>query len=206
MNKMGKLIKSKTIPFVNTLINNYSKLKLNETEAMLLLLLYNQQEENNQQLLISDLTKKMSLTENELSNVILGLIQKGFIELTIQEDHKEYFNIDNLIDKLGEAIDEDTQENKELERKEQLQIIISYIESSYGRPVNNNDLVIINNWLDLGYSIEDIKEAILDSLKAKKLHLRYADAILASRHKQRETVDEIDEEGAELLASIYVKK
>jgi DNA-binding transcriptional MerR regulator len=92
------------------------------------------------------------------------------------------------------------------ERKEQLQIIISYIESSYGRPVNNNDLVIINNWLDLGYPIEDIKEAILDSLKAKKLHLRYADAILASRHKQRETVDEIDEEGAELLASIYVKK
>ena len=32
MNKIGKLIKSKTIPFVNTLINNYSKLKLNETE------------------------------------------------------------------------------------------------------------------------------------------------------------------------------
>lgn len=206
MNKMGKLIKAKTIPFINTLIKNYSKLKLNETEAMVLLLLYIQQEENNQQLLISNLEKQMSLSQDEISSIILGLIQKGLIELTIQEDHKEYFNIDNLFDQLGLAIDEAHEQDKTLERKEKIQTISTYIESTYGRAVNNNDLILINNWLDLGYSIEEIKEAILDSLKAKKLHLRYADAILASRNKQRETVDEVDEEAAELLAGIYVKK
>ena len=173
---------------------------------MVLLLLYIQQEENNQQLLLSNLELQMSLSQDEISAIILGLIQKGLIELTIQEDHKEYFNIDNLFDQLGLAIDEDHEHDKTLERKENIQIVSSFVESTYGRPVNNNDLIIINNWLDLGYSIEEIKEAILDSLKAKKLHLRYADAILASRNKKRETVDEIDEEAAELLAGIYVKK
>ena len=148
MNKMGKLIKSKTIPFINTLIKNYSKLKLNEAETMVLLLLYIQQEENNQQLLLSNLELQMSLSQDEISAIILGLIQKGLIELTIQEDHKEYFNIDNLFDQLGLAIDEDHEHDKTLERKENIQIVSSFVESTYGRPVNNNDLIIINNWLD----------------------------------------------------------
>ena len=66
-------------------------------------------------------------------------------------------------------------------------------------------LKIVNMWVE-EYTIDEIKSAVLDSLKAKKLHLRYADAILASRNKKRETIDEVDEEAAELLAGIYVKK
>ena len=41
MNNIGKLIKSKTISFNETLIKNYVKLNLNEIEAMILMILYN---------------------------------------------------------------------------------------------------------------------------------------------------------------------
>ena len=67
--------------------------------------------------------------------------------------------------------------------------------------------MIINNWIDLSYSFDEIKKAILDSLKAKKLHLKYADAILANRSvkEKRETV-EYDEEIKSMLDAMYAKK
>lgn len=67
--------------------------------------------------------------------------------------------------------------------------------------------MIINSWLDLGYSYNEIKTAVLDSLKAKKLHLKYADAILANRKTQSSrTMVEYDEDIKKMLDAMYVKR
>lgn len=205
MNKMGKLIKAKTISFVDTLIKNYNRMNLNEQETIILLLLYYQQEETNQQLLIKNLINATSLDENQLSTVILNLVKKGFIELIIEDGGKELFSIDQVYDALGTLLDTENDETSDLIRKENLNAIVMYVETTYQRNVNTGDLIIINGWLDLHYTIEEIKEAILDSLKAKKMHLKYADAILASRNKKKEEV-EADSEMASILDGIYVKK
>ena len=80
-------------------------------------------------------------------------------------------------------------------------------ETTYAKLCTPADLMIINNWLDLGYNFQEIKRAVLDSLKAKKLHLKYADAILANHKKQveRETVA-YDEDIKKMLDEMYVKK
>ena len=52
-----------------------------------------------------------------------------------------------------------------------------------------------------------IKTAVLDSLKAKKLHLKYADAILANRKTQsKRTMVEYDEDIKKMLDAMYVKR
>ena len=64
--------------------------------------------------------------------------------------------------------------------------------------------MIINNWIDLNYTLDEMKQAILDSLKAKKMHIKYADAILANRKKERKQEVEVDDDIKQLLQSVYV--
>ena len=83
--------------------------------------------------------------------------------------------------------------------------LVEYIEKSYQKILSSSDLMIINNWLDLKYKVEDIKQAILDSLKAKKMHLKYADAILVNRKKDRAQINNVDEDIRKMLENVYVK-
>lgn len=206
MNSIGKLIKAKTISFNEMLIRYYKKLNLTEQEAMLLMLLYIQQDEGDSLLSINVLKDKVTIPENELSSIILKLVQEGYIELLISDDGKESFNLDKVIDMLGEYLSDNDSDKKETDRTAILQEIVSYTEKCYQRVLSSNDLMIINHWLDLNYSLQDIEQAILDSLKAKKSHLKYADAILANRKKERTKVTEVDEDIKQMLQGVYVKR
>ena len=205
MNHIGKLIKAKTISFNEMLIKYYPKLNLNETEAMILMVLYIQQDETGEVLSTENLIGKVSLNEEELSSVILSLINKGFLELLIDDNNKEKFSIDSVIEKLGELITNNDTSNTKYDRQEIMSDLVDYIEKSYQKILSSSDLMIINNWLDLNYKVEDIKQAILDSLKAKKMHLKYADAILVNRKKDRVQVNNVDDDIRKMLENVYVK-
>jgi len=202
LNSIAKLIKARSISFNEMLIRYYTKLNLNETEAVVLMLLYGELESNESFLTPNAIKNKVSITEDELSKVIVNLLNKGFIEIS-GDLYKETYTLDPVIEKLGQVIEQsDTAiNNEELDLKE----LVRYIETSYGRPLNSNDLILINFWLEKGYTKEEIKEAVLTSLRAKKMHLKYVDAILLNRHKEREKVDAVDDEMKQLLDTVYVK-
>jgi DNA replication protein dnaD len=206
MTAVARLIKAKTISFTEEMIKNYSKLKLTEIETMLLIHLYHQLDTNNNLLSVKNLTLKMSLNEEQLSNCVIELIQKGYIELVLNEG-EEVFKLDGTYEALARVLDEQEEEDMFKNRQDLLSQIVLYIETTYAKLCTPADLMIINNWLDLGYNFQEIKRAVLDSLKAKKLHLKYADAILANHKKQveRETVA-YDEDIKKMLDEMYVKK
>ncbi len=205
MSAVVRLIKAKTISFTEELLSNYNKLGLNETECIVLILLNRKLDNQNNILSIEELQNKMSISIDELSNVVIGLVNKDFIAIDM-ENAVESFSVDGAIEQLAKVLDNDSN-NTLQDRQDLLSQIVLYIETTYAKPVSPADLMIINNWIDLGYSYEDIKKAVLESLKAKKMHLRYADAILANRTKQtaRETV-EYDEDIKKMLDAMYVKK
>ncbi len=205
MNNISKLIKSKTISFNEMLIRYYTRLNLSETEAMILMVLYVQQDDTGEVLSIDKIINKVSLNEEELSVKIVELIQKGYIELLIDENGKEKFSIDNVIEKLGNIIDSNEPNNDKKDRTSALNELVEYIEKTYQKVLNANDLMIINNWLDNNYKLDEIKQAILDSLRAKKMHLKYADAILVNRKKERAIVNDVDEDIRNMLETVYVK-
>lgn len=205
MNSIAKLIKAKTISFTEMMIRYYHKLKLTEEEAMILMLLYIQQDEENLVLSTQYLKDKVSVDEQAISNILVNLVQKGYIELLINNDGKETFNLDGIIDKLGNIV-EKAQDNDQNKDEAKLSEIVVYVETTFQRVVNTNDLIIINHWIDEDYTIEEVKEAILICLKAKKQHLKYADAVLANKHKEREIVTDVDEDIKKMLESVYVKR
>ena len=205
MNSVARLIKAKTISFTEEILKNFKKINLNEIETILLIKLYQKLDNHDDLLSIEELVYSMTLNEEELSNLVIKLVQKGFIEINL-ENGVESFSINGTIELLAKAIDDD-EPNTFKDRQDLLSQIVLYIETTYAKPLAPADLMIINNWIDLSYSFDEIKKAILDSLKAKKLHLKYADAILANRSvkEKRETV-EYDEEIKSMLDAMYAKK
>ncbi len=204
MTSVARLIKAKTISFTEEMITNYKKLQLNETELIVLILLYRRLDEQNNILSISDLTSQMTLNEEQISNLVINLVQKGFININM-ENSVESFELDGAYEALAKVL-ENEDDHSFKDRQDLLSQIVLYIETTYAKSCSPADLQIINSWLDLGYSYNQIKKAVLDSLKAKKLHLKYADAILANRNKpvKRQTV-EYDEDIKKMLDEMYVK-
>lgn len=204
MNNIGKLIKSKTISFNETLIKNYVRLNLNEIEAMILMVLYNQQDEGNSYLSVKALKEKVSISEEDLSNYLMLLVQKGMIEILIDEESKETFNLDQIMDKLGDLLNN----NKTTDYDKTIIVseIISFTEKMFSKLLTSGDLLIINEWVDNGYDLEEIKRAILQSTKVQKQSLKYADAVLVSKQNTRRTEINADPKIKELIDSIYVKR
>lgn len=203
MNNIGKLIKSKTISFNETLIKNYVKLNLNEIEAMILMILYNQQDEGNSYLSIKALHNKVSISLEDLSNYVMLLVQKGMIEILIDEEGKETFNLNQIIDKLGEILDNNKVD--EYDKTFIVSEIISFVEKVYVKPLASADLLIVNDWVDNNYDLEDIKKAVLQSTHVQKQSLKYVDAILVNKQNNKRTAVEADPKMKELIDSIYVK-
>ena len=205
MTSVARLIKAKTISFPEEIITHYKELNLTETEAIVLIFLFRKLDDQDNILSTSALTKKMTLSEDELSNLVVGLVQKGFIEISMEEG-VESFELDGVYEALAAVLN---QENTTafIDRQDMLSQIVLYVETTYAKPCAPADLMIINSWLDLGYSYNEIKTAVLDSLKAKKLHLKYADAILANRKTQsKRTMVEYDEDIKKMLDAMYVKR
>lgn len=206
MAELARLIKNKTISFTEELISYYRTLKINEEEVLILIHLYRQLEKNDNLLVVKNLAEKMTLNENDISQLLIHLVKLGYVELLISEG-EEVFHLDGAYDAIANAMSENEQTSKYKSRQDLLSQLILYVEATYAKPCSPADLAIVNHWLDLGYSSEAIKSAILEGLKAKKLHLRYADAILANKktESERETVT-YDEDLKKMLDEMYVKR
>lgn len=202
MNSISKMIKAKSISFCDMLVRNFLVLGLSEKEVVILMLLYINQD-NGQILCSASISSKVTLSPLEVEETLINLIQKGFITLDIDNDGHEYYSLDLLIEKLGDIIeDEDKVSNQDFI----LQSIIDYAEVTYAKNLSMNDTMIIKEWLKESYSEEEMKEAILDSLKAKKAHLRYADSILINSKKAKKVSNVMSDEDALILKSLYGKK
>lgn len=204
MNSMGKLIKSGTVPFVDALLKNYSKLNLNEQETMILIQLQFQLSENN---LFSTkaLASRMVMSASDISYHFLNLVERGLIELSISNEQTETFNLDGAYNLLGEVLENGGKPKDN--RESTVRDIIGYVESSFSRSLSASDLAVINTWASKNYPIDDIKKAVLEASKNNKTHIKYVDAILNSRLKTRTPVEEeIDPELISVLESINVKR
>ncbi len=204
MNKYSKLIEANVISLSEVLIQNYKQLGLDEINMTILLLLNLQRVNQNDFLSISMLAEKMTLDETEISKRILNLLQMGYLELNIDETG-EKFSLDPLYDKVTEIIFEEQKDN--VSDSVTVSEIVEYCEKTYQRILSRDDLEIVNMWSAEKYSLEEIKSAVLESLKAQKTTLRYADAIIVNRrnNQNREQII-VDSELQEVLRGINVKR
>lgn len=205
MNNYSKLIRSNVISLNEVLIQNYKNIGLDEIDTTILVLLNLQKLNQDNALSTNSLAEKMTLNENEISERILSLLQKGYLELIIDDvTSQEKFSLDPVIEKISALLSE---EPKQETNQEMVQKVVEYCQKIYQRILSVEELKIVHMWIDDNYSYEEISEAVFDSLKAKKTQIKYADAILVNRRQNmnREKVD-VDPDIKEVLNSINVKR
>ena len=207
MNSIAKLIKAKTIDFTQVLIKHYKAIGLNETSAVIVSKLYYLADENDNFLSVEKLVQEVTLNEELLSMEIINLVSNGYIELSVDNNGRETFTLDGTIEKLGVVLESISNGNGASLRQEKLSLIVNYVETTYQRLCTTQDLIIINSWIDNNCDYEDIKEAVLKSVKMGKMNLKYAEAILYSKSRREVKAEiEVDDELKALLDGAYVKK
>ena len=202
MNNLSKLIKSKVISFNELIVEAYKPLGLDEQDVLILIHLHNQLLNNNNVLSISYLEDKLTLTEEQISNKVLSLVQKGFLELLIGSDNQETYSLDDAYDKLGNLMDEE--HSDPISRKDQIRQIVNYLEVTLQTTIKPNEVEIINAWIDEKYSFDEIKQAALDSLRMNRPTISNIDRKLVNNLSSQYS-EEVDEKTFQLLNKIYVK-
>ena len=127
MNRIAKLIKAKTIDFTQVLIQNYKAIGLNETTAVIVAKLYYLADENDNFLELEKLAKEVTINIEQLGDLIIDLVNKGYIELTLDNNGRETFSVDGVIEKIALVLDKGSNEDVLSERQEKLSLIVSYV-------------------------------------------------------------------------------
>jgi DNA replication protein len=210
MSLITRLISEDMVSFVDVLIENYAQLKLDETNVIILIHLFKQKKSGGNFLSPKTLAKKMNITADQCSNRIVDLVENGFIEFEFSsKSGKETFNLNPTLNKLERLFDQEEKLEKKQEVNQEVKTIIQFVEQEYHRPLTSYELDIINVWvLEEKHTQEDIKRALLESLKAKKTSLRYVDMILINQLKNKHTVSDLkkDEELEMIINQVYAKK
>ena len=165
MNRIAKLIKAKTIDFTQVLIQNYKVIGLNETSAMVVAKLYYLAEENDNFLELEKLAKEVTINMEQLGDLIIDLVNKGYLELTLDNNGKETFSIDGTIEKIALILDNGSNDEVLSARQEKLSLVVTYVETTFSKTCSASDLVIINAWLDSNYEYADIKNAVFKAFQ-----------------------------------------
>lgn len=170
------------------LLSNYKVLGLNETEVMLLLHIYRFIFDENEFPTPEELSSFLTIDEQECSQVLRGLIQKGFlaIEQTKNEQGKlgEVYSLDPLWEKVFTAA--------EPKKEQEEGTLFILFEQEFGRPLSPFEIETVNVWLDednLDMSL--IKAALREAVLMGKLNFKYIDRILREwKRKGIRTVDQ----------------
>lgn len=200
MKSYFELIKSNLIDFNKVLLDNYSKININETECLVLYHLHKLLKVSSH-LDIKDLTSKMTLSDNEASEVILSLVNKGFISIQLNNGVEEY-SLDDTYRILGYLFE--TTEQSELSSAVAIEMkkTIATIEQKFKRILSPMDITVIKKWFyDYKYDVTIINEEIEKASKKKTASVNMVDRALFARTRD----NAIDEETLKALEQFKKK-
>lgn len=178
MDQMVDLLKNKDFHIPRVLLTSYKKLNISDSELIILIDLINSDSSiyNPKQISID-----LSLSLNEVLELINDLIEKGIISLDIvkiNNIHSEVINLNLLYEKLSLIL------MGNLPKEESNSNLFDIFESELGRGLTPMEFEIINGWLDIDYTQELILSALKEATYNGISNFRYIDRILYEWHKK----------------------
>ncbi len=186
-----RMISDEIVDFDKLLLNNYKKIGLTEIEAFVLIELHKQKKSGNTVISPSKMVKRLTIKEDKLFNTLDGLITKGYLTIQIvktnDDKETEDFSLDNTIHKLVDVylttIKHEVTNNQKTYGSIEEEIV-DILEKQFQKQLKPLEIEWIQKWVNEDhYSVDQIKTAILDALKANKSSLSYVDAVLLKRSK-----------------------
>ena len=202
MSQYYTLLKNDIINFDQLLLDKYNVLGLDEVETIILIKL-NKILKSGKKFSIDLLTSSMSISENDLRNRLVSLINNQFITLMI-DGKNELYSIDDTYKRLADAIVQNDIDAKTEKQETEVEKVVNALQKSFNKILTPLDLEMVHNWIYQDkFSFDTINNAIIETLKIKKTSVHYVDAILS---KKEEIKKEHNDDGLQnLFNQVYGK-
>ncbi len=179
------LIDDGIVDFRALVLKYYHRLDLSESEAVALIKLHDLLEEQQQIIKPSKFAKWLALSERQTEKTLEGLIEKGYLSISLVEDEdgreRESFDVDHFLFKVVSLIESKATKGNE----DTLAKTVEFLEKTLNRPLRALDLELVEKWInEEGYSFEMVEAAALESLKKKKPSLQEVDRVLYNEQKR----------------------
>lgn len=180
---MKTLIKKNIIDFSELVLNNYHKIGLDETDAIILIKLQYLLKKNITFISAARLSDMLSISPRTTAKRLNKLIESGFIRMELITGNNgketESFNLDYLVERI---LLNDYEEQEALNKSNGLSVeakIVKLFEEEFNKPLSVLDIQTITKWLNEDhYTFEEIQDALFESIKMRKLSIKYVDGIL----------------------------
>ena len=194
----------KVISFRLALLDSYKKLGLNENETMVILLIDYLLSQGNSLITSDLLSLKMTLQPEEIDGILVELLNKKHLSYKTEEG-KLVTSIENIRKIVYSEIKKTLtwEVKKESVQKDESLIsdLYSLYEDKASQPLSPLEKDTIVSWLKNGYSEEEIKNAVLDTARFKKLTIREVERTLKAKRRAKD----LSEEGVSAIKDNYDK-
>ncbi len=182
-----QLIKQNIVDFSELVLNNYHKIGLDETDAVIIIKLNYLLNRNITFIHPKKLADMLSISAGTTTKRINNLIDAGYINIELKPNgngkETEVFNLDTVIERIIKADFEDKMSTKEDEDTVEKRLV-QLFETEFRRPLSVLDIQTITKWLNDNYTYDQIKNALYEAAKARKLSIKYVDAILLRQDEE----------------------
>jgi len=177
------MINKNIIDFSELVLENYHKIGLDETDAVILIKLQYLLRKNITFISAAKLSEMLSISPRTTAKRLNNLIESGFIRMELITGNNgketESFNLDYLIERI---LIHDIEKQETLNKSNGLSLeakLVKLFEEEMKKPLSVLDIQTITKWLnDDHYSFDQIKEALFEAIRIRKLSIKYVDGIL----------------------------
>ena len=207
---IDELIKYQVIDLNKLVLKIYPRLGLLPQEGVMLLHLISFYQQNNQQkcfpLSYIALRNKTGLDKKENGLIIQSLIEKGFIDLTLEKKNndkeQQYVNISNVFIQIEELLKKDKEEELNKQITNNLKETYELFERELGRQLNHVEASMLEEYNHL-YTKDNYENAIYEVSSKKNLTVKACIDYLKTNHFMKQEVNKEDEESIRsFIASI----
>jgi DNA replication protein len=194
----------KVISFRLALLDSYKKLGLNENEAMVILLIDYLLSQGNSLITSDLLSLKMTLQPEEIDGILVELLNKKYLSYKTEEG-KLVTSIENIrkivYSEMKKTLTWEVKKESVQKDESLISDLYSLYEDKASQPLSPLEKDTIVSWLKNGYSEEEIKNAVLDTARFKKLTIREVERTLKAKRRAKD----LSEEGVSAIKDNYDK-
>ena len=174
---------SEALDFRFLLLENYKKLKLNEQELATIFMVDHLISQGNPFVTQDLLSLKMTLDVASIDKILAVLLTKGYLAYETK-DNRTITTLDPLkkilFREYNLSIVKETKAEEKKNIQEELENIYQAFDKLLGRQLSPVEISKIREWVDYGFSDEQIINALKEALAKGKKSLRSVDKILLS--------------------------
>lgn len=171
------------VDFRYILLENYKQFRLNENQLAVLLMIDHLLRQGNKLITADLLSLKMQLKTHEIDKILTFLLSEGYIAFETTPEGMQT-SLSPLKEKLYKAfelsIEKDRKNLHSEQRASALNRLYEHFEKRLNRILSPLENDTLDKWLDMGYTEQEIRDALEEALLQRKRSFKSIEKILLS--------------------------